>query len=62
MKTLILAACLFLALLMQGCYAYIEPVGGYYQREGYWYYHDRDGREHRDHHHHDHEEHDEDHH
>ena len=55
MKTLFLAICLFTVLLMQGCYAYVEPVGGYYQRDNFWYYKDGRGREYREHgryHHH----------
>ncbi len=66
MKTLILGICLLSILAMQGCEVYAEPVGGYYQRENIWYYHDRGGREwhenHRYHHvddgHHDHDDHD----
>jgi hypothetical protein len=50
MKTLILATCLFTSILMQGCYAYVEPAGGYYERDGFWWYHDGRGREFRDNH------------
>jgi hypothetical protein len=50
MKTLFLAICLFTILLMQGCGVYISPVGGYYQRDSFWYYHDGRGREFRDNH------------
>jgi hypothetical protein len=49
MKTLIIVACLFGAFLMQGCVAYVEPTGGYYQRESFWYYRDGHGSEHREH-------------
>lgn len=45
MKTLILGVCLVVALSMQGCVAYGEPVGGYYSRGGGWYYHDAHGKE-----------------
>jgi hypothetical protein len=38
--------------LMQGCGVYVTPVGGYYQRENIWYYHDGRGREYRDYHNH----------
>jgi len=64
MRTLILAMCLLGALAIQGCEIYAEPVGGYYQREGIWYYHDGGGREwHENHHyHHDEGHHDEGHH
>lgn len=48
MKTLIISVSLFGALLMQGCYAYVAPVGGYYQRESFWYYKDGRGREYRE--------------
>jgi hypothetical protein len=48
MKKLILAICLFGALLMQGCMAYVEPEGGFYIRENVWYYHDGRGREYRE--------------
>jgi hypothetical protein len=48
MKTIIFAICLFGALLMQGCVAYVTPVGGYYQRENFWYYKDGHGGEHRE--------------
>ena len=61
MKTLIIVVCLFGAFLMQGCVAYLEPTGGYYQRENFWYYRDGRGGEHREHgryHHHE-EHHDE---
>jgi hypothetical protein len=44
MKKLI-GVCLLGTLLIQGCVAYAEPVGGYYQREGVWYYKDGRGRE-----------------
>ena len=60
MKTIILAACLFVAFLMQGCSVYVEPMGGYYQRESFWYYKDGHGRENREHgryHHHPEDEH-----
>ena len=65
MKTLILAACILGAFAIQGCAVYAEPVGGYYQREGFWYYKDGGGHEwrenHRYHHdegeHHDHDDH-----
>lgn len=50
MKTLILIIGLFGVFLMQGCVAYVEPVGGYYQRDGFWWYRDRYGREFRDNH------------
>ena len=49
MKTLIIVICLFGAFLMQGCVAYVEPTGGYYQRESFWYYRDGRGGEHREH-------------
>lgn len=49
MKTLLLAICLFGALLMQGCMAYVEPTGGYYYRDSFWYYKDARGGEHREH-------------
>ena len=61
MKTLIIVVCLFGSFLMQGCVAYLEPTGGYYQRENFWYYRDGRGGEHREHgryHHHE-EHHDE---
>jgi hypothetical protein len=45
MKTLILGVCLLGALAIQGCVAYAEPVGGYYQTNGVWFYHDRGGHE-----------------
>lgn len=45
MKKLILIVCLFTTIVIQGCVAYAEPVGGYYYREGIWYYHDGYGRE-----------------
>jgi len=48
MKTLILAVCLFGSLLIQGCVAYAVPVGGYYNREKFWYYKDGHGREYRE--------------
>jgi len=48
MKTLILAVCLFGALSIQGCVAYAVPVGGYYNRENFWYYKDGHGGEHRE--------------
>jgi hypothetical protein len=48
MKTLISAICLFGALLMQGCVAYVAPAGGYYYRENFWYYKDAHGGEHRE--------------
>jgi hypothetical protein len=48
MKTQILAVCLFGASLMQGCVAYAVPVGGYYNRESFWYYKDGRGMEHRE--------------
>jgi len=61
MKTLIVITCLFGAFLIQGCAAYIEPEGGYYVRDGIWYYHDGGGVERREHgryhHHEEHEEH-----
>lgn len=50
MKTLILGICLFGTLSIQGCVAYAEPVGGYYQREGAWYYKDGRGHEWRENH------------
>jgi hypothetical protein len=50
MKTLILGVCLFGALLIQGCVAYAEPVGGYYYRGGFWYYKDVHGAEYRENH------------
>jgi len=62
MKKLILAICLFGSLLIQGCVAYVEPVGGYYKREGFWYYKDRHGIERQEHgryHHREEEHHDE---
>jgi len=49
MKTLIIAVCLFGSFLMQGCIAYAEPVGGYYQRDSFWYYKDNRGMERREH-------------
>lgn len=52
MKTIILAICLCTMFLMQGCGVYVTPVGGYYQRENFWYYHDGRGREYRDYHNH----------
>ncbi|HXB12009.1 MAG TPA: hypothetical protein VNZ45_08500 [Bacteroidia bacterium] len=52
MKTIFLAICLFTVLLMQGCGVYVEPVGGYYQRDSFWWFHDGRGREHRDYHNH----------
>ncbi|HSY77914.1 MAG TPA: hypothetical protein VK890_13695 [Bacteroidia bacterium] len=60
MKTLIFSICILGALLIQGCAAYIEPTGGYYIREGVWYYRDGGGREQREHgryHHHPEDEH-----
>ena len=45
MKKLIFAICLFGSFLLQGCEAYVEPVGGFYVRENVWYYHDGRGRE-----------------
>jgi hypothetical protein len=48
MKTLILAICLFGAFLIQGCVAYVEPVGGFYYRENFWFYKDGHGGEHRE--------------
>ena len=65
MKTLILGICLAGVIAIQGCAVYAEPVGGYYQREGFWYYHDRDGHEWREnhrYHHIDEGHHDDDHH
>jgi hypothetical protein len=61
MKTLIIAICLLGAFLLQGCGVYLEPVGGYYQRENFWYYRDGRGGEHREHgrYHHPEEHHDE---
>lgn len=50
MKKLILIVCLFTAFVMQGCVAYGPPVGGYYYREGIWYYHDGRGREYHENH------------
>jgi hypothetical protein len=49
MKTIIIAICLFGGLLMQGCVAYVEPTGGYYYRENFWFYRDRHGMEQREH-------------
>ncbi len=49
MKTLIFSICILGALLIQGCAAYIEPTGGYYFREGIWYYHDDRGVERHEH-------------
>ncbi len=58
MKKLILIVCMFTALAMQSCVATYEPAGGYYYRDGFWYFRDGGGREHRDHQeHHAHEEH-----
>jgi hypothetical protein len=48
MKTIILAICLVGALLIQGCVAYVEPVGGFYFRENIWFYKDGRGGEHRE--------------
>jgi hypothetical protein len=45
MKKLILIVTLFTAFAMQGCVVYGPPVGGFYYREGFWYYHDGHGRE-----------------
>ena len=50
MKTLILGVCLLGALLIQGCVAYAVPAGGYYYREGFWYYRDGRGIEYRENH------------
>ena len=62
MKTLMLVVCLLGALAIQGCVAYAEPVGVYYQRDGFWYYHDGGGHEWRENHRYHHvEEHHEDH-
>jgi hypothetical protein len=63
MKTLIVIISLFGAFLFQGCAVYAEPVGGYYQREGFWYYRDGGGHEWRENHRYHHvEEHHDDHH
>jgi len=48
MRTLILGICLVGSLLMQGCVGYAVPVGGYYNRESFWYYKDGRGGEHRE--------------
>ncbi len=45
MKTLIIGVCLLGSILIQGCVAYEVPVGGYYQRDSFWYYKDAHGHE-----------------